>query len=43
VITGIYQILNTVDGKIYIGKARDIKCRWRNHRYQLKKGMKQIA
>lgn len=42
-ITGIYQILNTTDGKIYIGKAKDILCRWRNHRYQLKKGIHKNA
>lgn len=42
-ITGIYQILNTTDGKVYIGKARDVLCRWRNHRYQLKKGIHRNA
>jgi group I intron endonuclease len=33
------MITNTTDGKIYVGKAKDIKSRWRNHRYQLKKGI----
>lgn len=38
-ICGVYQITNTTDGKIYVGKSRDINKRWRNHRYQLKKGV----
>lgn len=39
VVCGVYQITNTTDGKIYVGKSNDVKNRWRNHRYQLKKGI----
>ena len=30
-ISGIYQIKNTINGKCYIGSAVDLKKRWRNH------------
>lgn len=30
---GIYQITNTVNGKRYIGKSKDIRKRWRGHIY----------
>jgi group I intron endonuclease len=35
--TGIYKILNTINNKIYIGSAIDIKKRWRDHKWYLKK------
>jgi group I intron endonuclease len=35
-ICGIYCIENTVNNKKYIGQSVDIKCRWRNHRYELR-------
>ena len=34
-ICGIYCIENLVNHKRYIGQSIDIKCRWRNHRYEL--------
>lgn len=36
--SGIYQITNTVTGKIYVGSAVDFGGRWRNHRWRLKRG-----
>lgn len=36
--TGIYQILNKVNGKFYIGSALDIKQRWRQHKHYLRLG-----
>lgn len=35
---GIYQIKNTVNGKLYIGSAVDIAARWGRHRFDLRKG-----
>jgi len=35
---GIYKIRNTQNQKVYIGSSSNIKTRWRQHRYQLKKG-----
>ncbi len=35
---GIYQILNIVTGKCYIGSAIDIKQRWRGHKSGLRRG-----
>lgn len=35
---GIYRITNTVNGKFYIGSAKDFKDRWQRHRYALKAG-----
>lgn len=34
--SGIYRILNIIDGKFYIGSAIDIKRRWRQHKHELK-------
>lgn len=34
--SGIYQIKNLVNGKVYIGSAIDIKKRWALHEFQLK-------
>jgi group I intron endonuclease len=36
--TGIYEILNTVNGKRYIGSALNICQRWARHRTQLNRG-----
>lgn len=36
--TGIYEIVNLVDGKRYIGSAVNIRTRWCVHRHMLKKG-----
>lgn len=33
--SGIYKITNLVDGKIYIGLTKDVKSRFRHHRYYL--------
>lgn len=38
ILCGIYQIRNTVTGKIYIGSAVDIARRFRVHRWYLTKG-----
>lgn len=35
-LQGIYKIINTVNGKIYIGSSQDIKKRWKTHRAHLK-------
>lgn len=35
--TGIYEIVNKVNGKTYIGSSVDIEKRWKNHLYQLKR------
>lgn len=37
-ITGIYQITNTVNGKCYVGSAVRFHSRWRLHRTQLNNG-----
>jgi len=34
-VSGIYVILNTKNGKIYIGQASDLKRRWYHHKYDL--------
>ncbi len=34
--SGVYQILNIVTGKTYVGSSADIKTRWRQHRNGLK-------
>lgn len=36
---GIYKITNKINNKIYIGSATDIKRRWREHKYKLRKGI----
>lgn len=33
---GIYAIKNTINGKVYIGSAKNFKKRWKRHRSQLK-------
>jgi len=33
--TGIYKILNKINGKVYIGSATDIAKRWRDHKWHL--------
>jgi group I intron endonuclease len=35
---GIYQITNTVNGKRYIGKSKDIRSRWLGHIRDNRKG-----
>lgn len=35
-MTGIYKIINKVNGKIYIGQSNDIKRRWGEHRSKYK-------
>lgn len=39
VLTGIYQILNVVNGKFYIGKSKNILKRWHNHRSKLRRNL----
>ncbi len=36
-ISGIYKIINKIDGKYYIGSSVDIFTRWRKHREALKR------
>ena len=36
--SGIYEIVNTTNGKRYVGSAVDIKGRFRHHRHHLRKG-----
>lgn len=36
--SGIYQVLNLVSGKRYIGSSTDIKRRWRRHFFDLRHG-----
>lgn len=36
---GIYGIKNLVDDKIYVGSSEDIKKRWNQHKYNLKKNI----
>jgi group I intron endonuclease len=35
---GIYQIINIINNKSYIGSSKNIKKRWYRHRYELKRG-----
>ena len=35
--SGIYQIVNTVNGKVYVGSAVNLGTRWQKHRYELKR------
>lgn len=35
-VSGIYVILNTINHKIYLGQAQDIRKRWGEHRHTLK-------
>ena len=36
--SGIYRILNTINGKSYVGKSSNIASRWSGHRRSLRKG-----
>lgn len=36
--SGVYAIVNTVNGKRYVGSSRDIAIRWRGHKADLKRG-----
>ena len=38
IVSGIYVIRNTVNGKIYVGSSRRIVTRWREHKHALKHG-----
>jgi len=35
-MSGIYEIKNNINGKSYVGSAKDIKRRWRRHKYGLR-------
>lgn len=35
---GIYQICNTINGKIYVGSAKNFDRRWGSHLYELRRG-----
>lgn len=37
-MTGIYAIYNKINGKYYIGQAKDVKNRWMQHHSRLKCG-----
>ena len=36
VMTGIYKITNMVNGKVYIGQAKDIEKRWKEHKREFR-------
>ena len=36
-ISGIYQIKNTQNNKIYIGSSTNFSMRWKKHKYDLNK------
>lgn len=36
--SGIYQIVNLVNGKVYVGSASNIRMRWNLHKSQLRRG-----
>lgn len=38
IISGVYEIRNTVNNKVYIGSSKDIYGRWQEHIYSLQKG-----
>lgn len=38
-ICGIYQIINMINGKFYVGSSKDILGRWRNHKKSLNDGV----
>lgn len=38
-MTGIYIIKNKRTHEYYVGESRDIKSRWKRHRYELNKGV----
>lgn len=33
-MTGIYKIVNKINGKIYVGQVKNIKERWKGHEYK---------
>lgn len=37
-ISGIYEIVNKVNGNRYVGQSHDIQVRWRKHRQKLRHG-----
>ncbi len=39
--SGIYKIINTLNGRIYIGSSKEFKRRWKQHRLSLMKGKHQ--
>lgn len=38
-ISGVYKIINTVNGKYYVGSAINIRLRWNGHKSQLNRGV----
>lgn len=38
-IMGVYTITNLIDGKVYVGKARNIRVRWNAHKRELNLGI----
>src|SRR4051812_8478775 len=40
---GIYQIRNTVNGKVYIGSSTNVEGRWRTHKCALRKKTKKAS
>lgn len=37
-VSAVYQIRNTISGRVYVGSAADVDRRWRDHRYLLRRG-----
>ena len=38
-ICGVYKIENLIDGKVYIGKSKNIGIRWSQHKKELNNGI----
>ena len=32
-ISGVYKITNTITGEFYIGSSKNVKCRWKEHKW----------
>lgn len=40
---GVFQIKNSINGKIYIGSSTDLIAAWNSHRFQLEAGLHSCA
>jgi group I intron endonuclease len=41
--SGVYSIINTKTGQVYIGSSQNVRKRWTSHRHQLRKGSHENA
>lgn len=39
IVSGIYRIRNTVNGRVYVGASVHVEARWHAHRFHLNKGV----